>query len=85
MSINTRKFRLRGIVVATSFALAAQAAMAAGTQPAPKVDLSAIASDTQFDQFIVKYKDGTPEAPKGIPVFAWKGETLEEYWWCTMQ
>ncbi|MEM6706158.1 MAG: adenosylhomocysteinase, partial [Acidobacteriota bacterium] len=28
---------------------------------------------------------GTPEAPKGIPVFAWKGETLEEYWWCTDQ
>ena len=26
---------------------------------------------------------GTPEAPAGIPVFAWKGETLEEYWWCT--
>lgn len=26
---------------------------------------------------------GTPEQPKGIPVFAWKGETLEEYWWCT--
>src|SRR5262249_11434088 len=25
---------------------------------------------------------GTPEAPKGMPVFAWKGETLEEYWWC---
>jgi len=30
-------------------------------------------------------KDGTPEAPAGIPVFAWKGETLEEYWWCTEQ
>ena len=29
--------------------------------------------------------DGTPEAPAGIPVFAWKGETLEEYWWCTQQ
>ncbi|WP_020075400.1 adenosylhomocysteinase [Cryocola sp. 340MFSha3.1] len=28
---------------------------------------------------------GTPEAPAGIPVFAWKGETLEEYWWCTQQ
>ncbi|MGZ5309623.1 MAG: adenosylhomocysteinase, partial [Solirubrobacterales bacterium] len=28
---------------------------------------------------------GTPEDPKGIPVFAWKGETLEEYWWCTDQ
>jgi adenosylhomocysteinase len=29
--------------------------------------------------------DGTPEDPQGIPVFAWKGETLEEYWWCTDQ
>ena len=28
-------------------------------------------------------RDGTPENPKGTPVFAWKGETLEEYWWCT--
>jgi adenosylhomocysteinase len=28
-------------------------------------------------------RSGTPEAPRGIPVFAWKGETLEEYWWCT--
>jgi adenosylhomocysteinase len=27
--------------------------------------------------------DGTPENPRGVPVFAWKGETLEEYWWCT--
>src|SRR5438477_6994487 len=26
---------------------------------------------------------GSAEAPQGIPVFAWKGETLEEYWWCT--
>ncbi len=29
--------------------------------------------------------DGTPEDPKGVPVFAWKGETLPEYWWCTEQ
>jgi adenosylhomocysteinase len=29
--------------------------------------------------------DGTPENPRGIPVFAWKGETLPEYWWCTEQ
>src|SRR5665213_2955865 len=28
---------------------------------------------------------GTVENPKGVPVFAWKGETLEEYWWCTEQ
>jgi adenosylhomocysteinase len=26
---------------------------------------------------------GTPQNPQGTPVFAWKGETLEEYWWCT--
>ena len=29
--------------------------------------------------------NGTPDDPQGIPVFAWKGETLEEYWWCTDQ
>jgi adenosylhomocysteinase len=28
---------------------------------------------------------GTPENPRGTPVFAWKGETLEEYWWCTSE
>ncbi|MCH2170364.1 adenosylhomocysteinase [Myxococcota bacterium] len=27
---------------------------------------------------------GNPEDPQGIPVYAWKGETLEEYWWCTL-
>ncbi|MGB7211333.1 MAG: adenosylhomocysteinase [Gemmatimonadales bacterium] len=30
-------------------------------------------------------RDGTEADPKGTPVFAWKGETLEEYWWCTDQ
>ena len=30
-------------------------------------------------------RDGTPDKPAGIPVFAWKGESLEEYWWCTDQ
>ena len=30
-------------------------------------------------------RDGTPDDPKGVPVFAWKGESLEEYWWCTRQ
>ena len=34
---------------------------------------------------IVVGKDGTPEDPKGVPVFAWKGETLDEYWWCMKQ
>ncbi len=34
---------------------------------------------------VVVGRGGTPENPKGVPVFAWKGETLEEYWWCTSQ
>jgi adenosylhomocysteinase len=34
---------------------------------------------------IVVGQNGTPEAPQGVPVFAWKGETLEDYWWCTEQ
>jgi adenosylhomocysteinase len=34
---------------------------------------------------IVVGPDGTPEQPAGVPVFAWKGETLEEYWWCAEQ
>ncbi|NYH51717.1 MULTISPECIES: adenosylhomocysteinase [Nocardiopsis] len=34
---------------------------------------------------VVVGPDGTPEDPRGVPVFAWKGETLEEYWWCTEQ
>jgi adenosylhomocysteinase len=29
--------------------------------------------------------DGTAEHPAGVPVFAWKGETLEDYWWCTQR
>ena len=29
--------------------------------------------------------NGTPDDPQGVPVYAWKGETLEEYWWCTEQ
>ena len=34
---------------------------------------------------VVVGKEGTLENPQGTPVFAWKGETLEEYWWCTKQ
>jgi adenosylhomocysteinase len=34
---------------------------------------------------VVVGPEGTADAPSGTPVFAWKGETLEEYWWCTMQ
>jgi adenosylhomocysteinase len=32
---------------------------------------------------VVVGPNGTAEEPQGVPVYAWKGETLEEYWWCT--
>jgi adenosylhomocysteinase len=34
---------------------------------------------------VVVGPSGTVDDPQGVPVFAWKGETLEEYWWCTQQ
>jgi adenosylhomocysteinase len=34
---------------------------------------------------VVVGPEGTVDNPRGVPVFAWKGETLEEYWWCTEQ
>ncbi len=34
---------------------------------------------------VVVGRNGTAENPQGVPVFAWKGESLEEYWWCTEQ
>ncbi len=34
---------------------------------------------------VVVGPDGTPDAPRGVPVFAWKGESVEDYWWCTDQ
>jgi len=30
-------------------------------------------------------KNGTVDSPQGVPVYAWKGETLPDYWWCTAQ
>ena len=34
---------------------------------------------------VVVGREGTVESPNGVPVFAWKGESLTEYWWCTEQ
>jgi adenosylhomocysteinase len=34
---------------------------------------------------VVVGENGTPDDPQGTPVYAWKGETLAEYWWCTLQ
>jgi len=55
--------RHKTLVTALSIALAAPLLIAAGTtQAAPRVLLGALQSDVQFDRFIVKYRDGTPEA-----------------------
>jgi adenosylhomocysteinase len=34
---------------------------------------------------VVVGPEGTVDKPAGVPVYAWKGESLEEYWWCTQQ
>src|SRR3954454_7185398 len=34
---------------------------------------------------VVVGPEGTADDPRGVPVYAWKGESLEEYWWCTQQ
>ena len=34
---------------------------------------------------VVVGPEGSPDEPQGVPVFAWKGESLEEYWWCSEQ
>ena len=34
---------------------------------------------------VVVGREGSVDDPRGVPVYAWKGETLEEYWWCTEQ
>jgi serine protease len=60
---NIHSLRRNALVAATALALSTSAVMAAGNaQPAPRVLLGALQSDTQFDRFIIKYRTGTPEA-----------------------
>ena len=47
------------------------------------VSCNIFSTQDQAAAAIVVGPNGTPENPQGIPVFAWKGETLAEYWWCT--
>jgi adenosylhomocysteinase len=42
-------------------------------------------TDDQAAAAVAVGPNGTPDSPQGVPVYAWKGETLEEYWWCTEQ
>ncbi|WP_210495738.1 adenosylhomocysteinase [Patulibacter sp. SYSU D01012] len=49
------------------------------------VSCNIFSTDDQAAAAVAVGPNGTPENPQGVPVFAWKGETLEEYWWCTEQ
>jgi adenosylhomocysteinase len=49
------------------------------------VSCNIFSTQDQAAAAVVVGPNGTLEAPSGTPVFAWKGETLEEYWWCTDQ
>ncbi len=49
------------------------------------VSCNIFSTQDQAAAAVVVGPNGTLEAPSGTPVYAWKGETLEEYWWCTDQ
>ncbi|MDT4913014.1 MAG: adenosylhomocysteinase, partial [Pseudonocardiales bacterium] len=81
---------LKGKKVAGSLHMTVQTAVLIETLAALGADVRWVSCNIFSTQdhaaaAVVVGKDGTPENPQGIPVFAWKGETLEEYWWCTEQ
>ncbi|MEO8888518.1 MAG: adenosylhomocysteinase [Jatrophihabitantaceae bacterium] len=81
---------LKGKKVAGSLHMTVQTAVLIETLAALGADIRWVSCNIFSTQdhaaaAIVVGKDGTPEDPKGIPVYAWKGESLEEYWWCTEQ
>jgi adenosylhomocysteinase len=49
------------------------------------VSCNIFSTQDQAAAAVVVGPNGTVDAPQGVPVYAWKGETLEEYWWCTEQ
>ena len=87
---NKGKFPLKGARISGSLHMTIQTAVLIETL----VDLGAEVRWSSCNIFstqdhaaaaVVVGPNGTPDNPQGVPVFAWKGETLEEYWWCTEQ
>jgi adenosylhomocysteinase len=81
---------LKGKKVAGSLHMTVQTAVLIETLAALGADVRWVSCNIFSTQdhaaaAIVVGKNGTTANPQGIPVFAWKGETLEEYWWCTEQ
>jgi adenosylhomocysteinase len=81
---------LKGKKVAGSLHMTVQTAVLIETLKALGADVRWVSCNIFSTQdhaaaAIVVGPNGTPENPQGVPVYAWKGETLEEYWWCTEQ
>jgi adenosylhomocysteinase len=81
---------LKGKKVAGSLHMTVQTAVLIETLAALGADVRWVSCNIFSTQdhaaaAVVVGPDGTPEDPKGVAVYAWKGETLEEYWWCTEQ
>ncbi len=81
---------LRGARIAGSLHMTIQTAVLIETLVALGADVRWVSCNIFSTQdhaaaAVVVGPDGTTDEPKGTPVFAWKGETLEEYWWCTEQ
>ena len=72
---------LKGVRVTGSLHMTIQTAVLIETL----VDLGAIVRWASCNIFSTQDHAAAAIAKAGIPVFAWKGETLEEYWWCTLQ
>ncbi|HZN74273.1 MAG TPA: adenosylhomocysteinase, partial [Micromonosporaceae bacterium] len=81
---------LRGARVAGSLHMTVQTAVLIETLAALGarvrwVSCNVFSTQDEAAAAVVVGPAGTPDRPAGIPVFAWKGETLAEYWWCTRQ
>ena len=81
---------LRGARIAGSLHMTIQTAVLIETLVALGADVRWVSCNIFSTQdhaaaAIVVGPNGTLESPQGVPVFAWKGESLEEYWWCTEQ
>ena len=78
---------LKGAKIAGSLHMTVQTAVLIETLRALGAEVrwascNIFSTDDSAAAAVVVGPNGTPERPEGVPVFAWKGETLDEYWWC---
>jgi len=81
---------LKGLKIAGSLHMTVQTAVLIETLTALGADVrwascNIFSTQDHAAAAIVVGPDGTAEKPNGVPVFAWKGESLDEYWWCTRE